>query len=175
MNMEPENKSSHCKIVKLNLHRHQCPLRHCPLAWQIQRNLRRLLWPHLGLPWQARSSQQLCRRLLHDWLRNQHLNMSTLIFNVKVASTLGSESGLGGIAHRLDSMEIEGLASFDTRDSDSEDEAIEEGRRKKRQVSISFLSSGWFLYCFALNWPNYQPLKELSELVLLKTTKNEIS
>ena len=26
------------------------------------------------------------------------------------------------IAHRLDSMEIEGLASFDTRDSDSEDE-----------------------------------------------------
>ena len=78
------------------------------------------------------------------------INITTLISNVKVASTLGSESGLGVIAHRLDSMEIEGLASFDTRDSDSEDEAIEEGRRKKRQVSISFLSSGWFLYCFAL-------------------------
>ena len=80
--------------------------------------------------------------------------MSTLISNVKVASTLGSESGLGVIAHRLDSMEIEGLASFDTRDSDSEDEAIEEGRRKKRQVSISFLSSGWFLYCFVLKMTN---------------------
>ena len=78
------------------------------------------------------------------------INITTLISNVKVASTLGSESGLGVIAHRLDSMEIEGLASFDTRDSDSEDEAIEEGRRKKRQVSISFLSSGCFLYCFAL-------------------------
>ena len=76
------------------------------------------------------------------------INISTLISNVKVASTLGSESGLGGIAHRLDSMEIEGLASFDTRDSDSEDEAIEEGRRKKRQVSISFLSTGWFLLLF---------------------------
>ena len=68
------------------------------------------------------------------------INITTLISNVKVASTLGSESGLGVMAHRLDSMEIEGLASFDTRDSDSEDEAIEEGRRKKRQVSISFLS-----------------------------------
>ena len=45
-------------------------------------------------------------------------------------------------------MEIEGLASFDTRDSDSEDEAIEEGRRKKRQVAISFLSTGWFLLLF---------------------------
>ena len=78
------------------------------------------------------------------------INITTLISNVKVASTLGSESGLGVIAHRLDSMEIEGLASFDTRDSDSEDEAIEEGRRKKRQVSISFLSSGCFFYCFAL-------------------------
>ena len=52
------------------------------------------------------------------------------------------------IAHRLDSMEIEGFASFDTRDSDSEDEAIEEGRRKKRQVAISFLSTGWFLLLF---------------------------
>ena len=76
------------------------------------------------------------------------INISTLISNVKVASTLGSESGLGVIAHRLDSMEIEGFASFDTRDSDSEDEAIEEGRRKKRQVSISFLSTGWFLLLF---------------------------
>ena len=78
------------------------------------------------------------------------INITTLISNVKVASTLGSESGLGVVAHRLDSMEIEGLASFDTRDSDSEDEAIEEGRRKKRQVFISFLSSGWFLYSSAL-------------------------
>ena len=82
------------------------------------------------------------------------INITTLISNVKVASTLGSESGLGVVAHRLDSMEIEGLASFDTRDSDSEDEAIEEGRRKKRQVSISFLSSGCFFYCFALKMTN---------------------
>ena len=82
------------------------------------------------------------------------INITTLISNVKVASTLGSESGLGVIAHRLDSMEIEGLASFDTRDSDSEDEAIEEGRRKKRQVSISFLSSVCFFYCFALKMTN---------------------
>ena len=86
------------------------------------------------------------------------INISTLISNVKVASTLGSESGLGVIAHRLDSMEIEGFASFDTRDSDSEDEAIEEGRRKKRQVSISFLSTGWFLLLFRQKMTNCRPL-----------------
>ena len=40
-----------------------------------------------------------------------------------------------GIAPRLDSMDIDGLGdSFDIRDTDSEDEGIKEGRKKKRQV-----------------------------------------
>ena len=37
-------------------------------------------------------------------------------------------------------MDIDGLGdSFDTRDTDSEDEGIKEGRKKKRQVVFSYL------------------------------------
>ena len=43
-------------------------------------------------------------------------------------------------APRLDSMDIDGLGdSFDIRDTDSEDEGIKEGRKKKRQV-VTILS-----------------------------------
>ena len=36
-------------------------------------------------------------------------------------------------------MDIDALGeSFDTRDTDSEDEGIKEGRKKKRQVAIIF-------------------------------------
>ena len=42
---------------------------------------------------------------------------------------------MDSIAPRFDSMDIDGLGdSFDTRDSDSEDEGIKEGRKKNRQV-----------------------------------------
>ena len=51
---------------------------------------------------------------------------------------MGGEGDLRGIAPRLDSMDIDGLGdSFDTRDTDSEDEGIKEGRKKKRQVVFS--------------------------------------
>jgi len=51
-----------------------------------------------------------------------------------VSASLGGEGDLQGIAPRLDSMDIDGLGdSFDIRDTDSEDEGIKEGRKKKRQ------------------------------------------
>jgi len=51
-----------------------------------------------------------------------------------VSASLCGEGDLLGIAPRLDNMDIDGLGdSFDTRDTDSEDEGIQEGRKKKRQ------------------------------------------
>ena len=60
--------------------------------------------------------------------------MQTII-NFQVSASLVGEGDMDSIAPRLDSMDIDGLGdSFDTRDSDSEDEGIKEGRKKNRQV-----------------------------------------
>ena len=69
-------------------------------------------------------------------------NSKSFLFNFQV-----SASDLGGIAPRLDSMDIDALGeSFDTRDTDSEDEGIKEGRKKKRQVAIIFSCLLQFLF-----------------------------
>ena len=76
--------------------------------------------------------KKLCLELMRFVL--DKFTFST-IFNVQVSASLCGEGDIDGIAPRLDLMDIDGLGdTFDTRDSDSEDEGIKEGRKRKIQV-----------------------------------------